>query len=168
MQQSELRDRQPDLLAPLGYRVFGQVEREAAHLQPCLARARRTPVLAAAPEVRANTCDQFAMAERLGQVVVGAGLQSTNFVIFRVESREHDHGQRRPTPQLLEDVEPFRCAQINVEHDQVRMALLEQAQSSRGVMGRDRLQARPSKGKSQYIDQLAIVVNQQDPHGAVT
>src|SRR5947209_9517935 len=42
--------------------------------------------------------------------------------------------------------------------------LFEDAQGGARVVRRDRLKPRPFQRKRQQVDQLAIVVNQQDPH----
>ena len=73
-------------------------------------------------------------------------------------------GERRRSS--LEHVQAARGAQIDVQHDQIGVALLEQAQRAGRVVGSDRLQPGPLERKRQQVDQLAVVVNEQDAHCA--
>ena len=122
------------------------------------------PVLATAPQLRADAGDQLAMAERLGQVVVSPELEPAHLVLFRVERGEHDDGQLATSAQLLQHVQPVRIAEVDVEHHQVGLALLVLTHCAGGVVGGDGLQTSPLERKRQQVDQLAIVIDQQDPH----
>ena len=108
--------------------MLRHVEYDAAHLEPCLGRFAHRPFLPATAELGANARNELAMAEWLGQVVVSSSFQSAHLVLFGIERSQHDDGQLRASSQLLEHFEPIRGAQIDVEHHQVRVALLERTQ----------------------------------------
>ena len=72
------------------------------------------PLLAATAQLGPNPRDQLAMAERLGQIIVGAQLESPHLVFFGIERREHDHGQLGAATQLLQHVQPIGCPEIDV------------------------------------------------------
>src|SRR5216684_8870501 len=166
VQQPKFSYGQAHLLARFRYRMLGHVEGDAADLEARLGHPFDRPLLAAAPQLSTNTCNKLTVAERFREIVVGAQLKATHLVLFRVERREHDHRQRRAAAQLLEHVQTARRAQIDVQDDEVRMALLKDANGRARVVRRDRLQTCPLQRKRQQVDQLAIVVNQQDPHCA--
>ena len=85
-------------------------------------RHRRSPWRA--PKQRANPGDQHRERERLGQVVVGAGVEGLGLVEVAVLGREHE--DRRPVAGLAQigaDLEAVATGQHDVEDDQVVGAL---------------------------------------------
>jgi hypothetical protein len=76
---------------------------------------------AAAPQHRAHAQYELPGAERLDQVVVGAGLEPGQAVALLTQRGEHDHGDVGPgRPQPLADLEPGEPWQHEVEDDEVR------------------------------------------------
>ena len=92
MEQPKLGHRQADLLARLGHRMCPEIQLDRADFESRFGGALYRPLPPAAAQLRPNARDQLAMAERLGQVVVGAGLESAHLVLFRIQRRKHDDG----------------------------------------------------------------------------
>ena len=63
--------------------------------------------------------DQFARVEGLGDIVVGADLETDNAVDVGATRRQHDDGQRRLRPQSTTDAEAILTGQLYIEHDEV-------------------------------------------------
>src|SRR3569623_40443 len=66
-----------------------------------------------------NSREQFADAERLGEVVVGARIERCNLVFLLSARRQDDHRRRKPFAQASEHVEPVLIGQAKIENNQV-------------------------------------------------
>ena len=97
-----------------GRDVAEPVERErpvAEHLEP---------LGAAAAVQRPDAGQQLVEAERLRQIVVGAGVEAADHVLDRVARGEHQDGRVPPLPpELGRDLEPVLLGQHDVEQDDV-------------------------------------------------
>ena len=71
---------------------------------------------------------QLVHAERLGQVVVGAGVERLDLVVLVLADRQDDDGHRAPAPQAAHHLDAVDAGQADVEHHHVGMALGRQAQ----------------------------------------
>ena len=80
---------------------------------------RRFVVGRAATQQRAGTRQQLADAERLRQVIVGAGVERRDLVVFLGTCRQHQNRDRRPAAQIADHVDAFAIGQAEIEHDQV-------------------------------------------------
>ncbi len=67
----------------------------------------------------ADAGQQFAHAERLGQVVVGAGVERGDLVFLLPASREHDHRRRQPFAQGSQHVQAVLVRQAQIEDDEI-------------------------------------------------
>ena len=72
-----------------------------------------------AAEQRADAFQQQALAERLGDVVVGAETQTHQFIDFLVLRRQEDHRHGTALPQPLQQFHPVHARHLDVEHGQV-------------------------------------------------
>ena len=90
-QQVELDRRQMHLLAVHAHHVGGEVELEAVDADHRLAGRR-----VGAPQRRLQARDELARAERLGHVVVGAGLQRAHLLVLLADRRQHEDRHLRP------------------------------------------------------------------------
>ena len=94
-----------------------------------LGRLQRT---AAAAEDGADAGHQLPHAERLGQVVVRAELQTGDAVALRAARGEHEDGNRPGglvAPQLAADGQPVEVGKVDIEDDEVALALLHRQQT---------------------------------------
>jgi hypothetical protein len=109
---------------------------------------------------------ELARAERLGDVVIGADLQSLQTVVLRDPGGEHDDRHVRFFPQGARHVETVEAGKPEVEHDQVGAevgtAPARRFERTDAVAGHDHVEA----GKPQVIARdcgdLRLVVNDQD------
>ena len=77
------------------------------------------------PQERANTRAELADRERLGDVVVGAELETDHLVELVVAGGQHDDRDGAPRAQLLAYLEPVQLRQHDVEHDEVDRLVAE-------------------------------------------
>ena len=70
------------------------------------------------PQDRAYAGDKFGKAERFGDVVIGAELESADLVGFLSSRRKHDHRSRNAAlPDLPADLESVFSWKHQIEHD---------------------------------------------------
>ena len=93
-----------------------RVERHAVHFQP--ARGRRGARFIA-PQYGPDARRQFARVERLGQVVVGAQLQTHDAVHIVAARRQHHHRHVALAAQPAQDFEAIDARQHDIQHHQV-------------------------------------------------
>ena len=70
-------------------------------------------------QLGANAGAEFAGAERLHQVVVGARVQGCDLAALGTAGREHDHRHGRPLPQFADEFHAVAVGQTQIEHHQV-------------------------------------------------
>ena len=66
---------------------------------------------------------QFLHPEGLGDVVVGATVESEHLALLAVESGKDDHRHVRPLPQPPADLDAVDVGETEVEHDELRRRL---------------------------------------------
>ncbi len=92
----------------------------------------------AAPEHRAHARGEFAEAERLGDVVIGAKLEPGHAIVFGGPRRQHDDGHVTRIRSRSQNAAHFHAAddgQIEIENDEVGRFLGDRLQ--RGVAAVD-------------------------------
>ncbi len=72
-----------------------------------------------AAEEDAEAGEEFAAAERLGQVVIGAGVEGGDFLRFAVAHGENEHGKLAPLAEAAEDLEAGHVGEAEIEDDGV-------------------------------------------------
>ena len=98
--------------------VRGEVDVELAELD-----RRDGPGRDPAPQVGADAGEQLREVERLGQVVVGAGIEAQHDVDLLGPGGEHDHGRLGvPFAQPAADLDAVHVGQAQVEQHEVRLA----------------------------------------------
>ena len=118
-QQIELRRRQLDCYAAAPYRTALQVDHQITHAQ----QRRRLARPFGPAQHGAHARDQFARAEGLGDIIIGAELQADQPIGFLDARREHNDRQRvgrRVGAQRARHVEPIHPGQHQVQHQQAR------------------------------------------------
>ena len=113
---------------------------------------------------RPDPGEQFVDAERLGDVVVGAGVERVHLVLAAGPAGQHDDRDVGPAAQAADDVDAVHVGQAEVEHDQVRV-----------LAGGQRAARRPPSAATvdvvapgaqvdpQRAQDLRLVVDDQDP-----
>ena len=94
-------------------------------------------------QLRAHPRQQHAQAERLGDIVVGAGIEAENGVGLARRARQHDDGDLDPlAAQEAADIAPVHVGQADIEQDQVETPgprRLERGRAGRRFRGLERL-----------------------------
>jgi hypothetical protein len=120
------RELQLAFVAPCAARI-------GVHAHPARGQRRRLD----APHQRADSGEQFGEPERLGDVVVGAGIQALHGVELLGARREDQHGDARARlSDAPADLQPVEARQPHVEHEQVVFAL-DSAPGGLGAVGDD-------------------------------
>ena len=119
------------------------------------------------PEDRPNSGHQLGRAERLGQVIVRAGVQAGHAVGLGRAGCQHDHRELALPPDQSEHLEAVQPRHHHVEKQQVVPPVEGAGQAAPAVM--HGLQADFTAGKKllQQLTQLDIVIHQQDRHAGL-
>ena len=117
-EQPVLDRRQVDLLPADEDPALARVDLEVADGKDGLARLADGAL--GVPEGHAKPGEQLADAERLGDVVVGAGVERRDLVGLLAARREHDDRHRRPFAQPPDHLEPVEVGQAEVQDDRRR------------------------------------------------
>jgi hypothetical protein len=139
---------------PLG----GQVDGQVAEPDPGRRLGRR-----GAPHRRAHPGQQLVHAERLGQVIVGPGVERFHLVRGVGPAGQHDDRRGSPAAQPADHVHAVHVGQSQVEDDQVRRVGGGQRQRLRPGLGRvHRVLPRPQVDPQRPQD-LRLIVNNKHP-----
>ncbi len=95
-------------------RLLLEVDADRTDLDHRLARRPR------ATQDRAQAREQLADRERLGHVVVGAGVERGDLLVLVADGRDEDDRRLAPRPELAADLGAGAVRQQQVEHDRVR------------------------------------------------
>ena len=113
------------------------------------------------PQQCADPRRQFLRDQRLGHVVVRAGLQTGDHVVTVGARGHHDHRYVAGPPDLPADGEPVPVGQHQVQQDDVRRLPAQRGQGVVPVGGLRHLIALVLQGKPQYPPDPRLVVDQQ-------
>jgi hypothetical protein len=163
-EQSELRRRQPELLAAEPGTVIVEVDDEVAVLdppRPLGRRGRRSPQRGLDPG------HELRQAERLRDVVVRAELQAADLVGLGAARGHHEDRDPAELADPLDHLPAVEAGQGHVEDDEVRVPLIELAQRLVAARREDRLVARRGHPQLQQRGELGLVFDDEDPlsHG---
>jgi hypothetical protein len=158
-QEVELLGRKPDLDAALADLPRAGVHRQIADLEPLDRRRGR----ARTPEHGLDPSDQLPRRERLGDVVVGAELETHDAVGFLAERGQHDH---RPPPRRTDpahDRQAVDAREHEIEDDEVRLGRFDDGPRPAAVLGLERLEALALEVADDHVPGRRVVVD--DQHG---
>ena len=137
-----------------------QVEREIADRQP-----RRLGGTGGAPDQRLDAREQLGKGERLGQVIVAAGLQAPNAIVHRPPGAE-DQDRRRDAAraQRVDERQPVHARQHDVHDGDVERC--RQRPLETGPAVRRHLDDKPGFAQPLLNEPRngRIVFDEQDPH----
>ena len=142
-----------------------QVHAQVSDRKGRIAGARRHPRGVAERDPHAR--QQLADAERLGQVIVGAGIESLDLVPLAPARGEHDDRRGRPRADAAGDLDAVQVRKAQVQEDDVRRP---RRRLDEGLVSRDRLDeaiADRGKRRAQEAHDLGLVLDGEDhPAGA--
>src|SRR6266849_1270466 len=147
----------PGMTDAIGRRIDGQL----ADLNGAGRVGRRLR----AAEQRFDARQQFARAERLGDVIVGAHLQAHDAVGFFAARGEHEDGEtiERIIPaDFPANVEAGKPRKHEVEKQEIRRRFLEGAQAAAAVEGGVDLKTFIRKVVANQFDDIAVVFDDQN------
>ena len=82
-----------------------------------------------------NTGNQLRERERLGDVVIGAGIETADYVVFLIERGEHNDGRRLGVAtEMRSDGVAASPGEADVEHDGVK-AMRKREREARFAVG---------------------------------
>ena len=110
----------------------------------------------------ADAQQQFARFERLGQVVVGAGLEAGNAVVGFAHRRQHQNRHAAAGPQIGGEIEPAFARHHQVEDDQVEGQTAQLGAGVGGIRGGRDHEAVLRQELAQQLPQTVVVVHHQD------
>src|SRR5208337_3462238 len=114
----------------------------------------------------ANSGDQLARIEGLGQVVVSADFKAQNAVNRFSSGGQQEHGDRRLSANGLEQLESRAARQHHVKDNQFVVTSQGRGQSRRVVVGGVHLEAFAFEKASEKIDQGVVIIHdEQTVHG---
>ena len=157
LQQPPLGRRQVDLVlaAPHGSRA--QVDPDVVDLEPGAARLGRRPA-----QERPYPGQELRGAERLRQVVVGAEVERGDLVLLGVAHRQHEDRHRAEPPDLPAGGEPVDVRQVEVEHDEVGLAVADRADRGAPVGRRRDAEVAGEQRPLHRAEDLGLVVDDED------
>jgi len=91
-----------------------------------------------APEEKLYTGEKFARAERLGDVIVGAGFEGSDEVVFVAAGGEHDDGQalkQRVLTDIGENLKSGDAGKHGIEEEEVWSGLIQGGAAGEAVGG---------------------------------
>ena len=141
-------------------------------LEPAEAQHRVVAQRRGAAQQRLDAREQLARLEGLGQVVVGAELQTDDAVhrlAARGQHQQRQAAQARIGAQLARQVQAVAVGQHQVEHQHVEELALQPCAPLREISGHGHLQTGRTQVGTDHAGQPGIVVDQEDSgaHGGI-
>ena len=168
-QQLVLDGRQVQFLAIHRGDAGVKVDKQLAGVERALGYHAAGLRIRKAPERGADARQQFIDRKRLGQVVVGTGIERANLVRILAARRDHDNRHGRPRAHRLDHLDAIHIGQTQVEqHNARRLRRGRRDGSMGGLHGNVAHAMRLERGNDEVADGR-IVLNNQDErfHGRV-
>ena len=122
-----------------------------------LLRRRRPPQRGAQPG------EQLVHAERLGDEVVGAGIERGDLVGLLLAHREDDDRDLAPAPESLDHLDPVDARQAEVEHDDIGMVARRELEALLARLGQVDVVAAGPQVDAERAPDLRLVVDDEHP-----
>ncbi len=120
--------------------------------------------------MRADPGNQLVEANRLGQEVVGAGIEALDHAAVRPGPGHQQHGERGglgAQPERLDHGRPRHPRQMHVHHEHVDRLRQQDLQGLLAGGGLEDLEVPPPQGKHEEPTQILLVVDDQDRPGCL-
>ena len=105
---------------------------------------------------------QLVGTERLGQVIVRAGVQPRNPVVFSSACGQHDHRDLALPPQQPQQLEAVQSRHHDIEQEQVVTAPQSPRQAAPAVVDNFEVHAPASEEALHQLAELNVVIDEQD------
>jgi hypothetical protein len=115
------------------------------------------------PEQRPHPGDELRVAERLGDVIIGAGPQAAHLVRLLAVRGEHEHGNLTQLADPLQDSPPVHLREPDVQDHDVRALAVKRAQAFPAVARRGHREPVPAQRRAHAERDVPIVLDQQHP-----
>lgn len=115
------------------------------------------------PEQGPHPGDELGVAERLGDVVIGAGPQAANFVRLLAVRGEHEHGNLAQLANPLQDGPPVHLREPDVQDHDVRALAVKRAQALPAVARRGHREPVPAQRRANAERDIRVILDQQHP-----
>lgn len=143
--------------------AFGTVQHPATEAHALTrSRALSGRKLVCAAQDCVNTRQEFARAEGLGDIVVGADFEADYAVKFFGAGAQQDHRRLAMFAHAAAQAEPVLAGHHDVENYQVDFTLTKDASGGRRGLGKRDLQSVVLEVTAQGIANVAVVVNEQN------
>ena len=158
----ELRRCEPNLLAAGDHPAFVEIDFEAGngYFVRCLVSGE-----ARAAEGGPNAGEEFVEAERLGEVIIGAGIESFNFVSLRIANRDDDDGNIPARAHGAAGFNSPHAGHIQIENHDIDRLLAQNIESLFAILRFEDTSALSAEAGTQHTADLWFVINKQ--YGAV-
>ena len=115
------------------------------------------------PQPSADSGDEFLGVERLDNVVVSAGFQSTHHIGGIAFGGEHDDGHARFGTQVGADVNAVHAGKHEVEQHQVWLARAERCEGGRTIRAERWLVALGAQHNADHLGERKVIIDHEDP-----
>ena len=121
LEDEELGDRQPHLLAAPSAEMARRIEHQVAarYRLPVFVLAVQVLGQALAPQQDPDPLEQQALGEWLGNVIVGAHAQAQHLIHLVILGGQKDHGKARILTQAAQQLHTVHPRHLDVEYGQI-------------------------------------------------
>ena len=110
---------------------------------------------------------KFPNRERLGQIVVGARLESRHLVVLGSAGGQHQDVQRRPRPaESATDLDSVEIRQHEIEQDEIKCLFGAEAHGVFAELARDNLVTRSREQVGETLAEGLLVLDDENPHAS--
>ena len=109
----------------------------------------------------ANACKQFGGVEWFGNVIVGAGIEGSDFVVRFVAHGKDQDGDIRPFAQMFQHFHPVHVRQPEIEQNDIRPAVGDLGKTGRAGFRFEDVMIGAFKGEAKKTTDLYFVVDNQ-------
>jgi hypothetical protein len=158
LENVELDGRHLHQVPILGHHARGRIQPDAANLNGRKRIARLAP---RAPQNRLHSGQQFHRLERLGEVIVGACIETAD-AAFALRARgQQEHRRIALRPQPLQYFEPIQSRHHHVQQDQVEAAAQRHFQALHAILRGRQIDLLPAEEIAHQRRQFGVVIDQQ-------
>ena len=118
--------------------------------------------LGSAPQIRADSREEFIYAKRFGHVIVSAGVEGLHFGALLAFHREHDDRSVRFEAKAATDFESVHYRHGEVRDHQVGRPVAGDLQGGFSVVSDTQIVAVSIERRAQHAGDLGLVVNHED------
>ncbi len=114
------------------------------------------------PEAGTDPGQQLVHAEWLGDKVIGAGIQSFDFVLFLASDRQHDDGHIRHHADPPAKFDPVQIRHCQIGNDEVGRPVLHDLQRHLAIIGDADIVSPGGQGGAEHAGDLGFIVHHKN------